>query len=86
ILALEFTAEDDYDRIETGDTLQINGLRAALNSGDDLTVTSTSKDEQYPVRHRLSPRQVEMVLAGGQIPLLARGQNPQSMITPATAH
>ncbi|MGH3813744.1 MAG: aconitate hydratase [Pseudonocardiaceae bacterium] len=86
ILALEFTTEDDYDRIETGDTLLINGLRAALNSGDDLTVTSTSKDEQYPVRHRLSPRQVEMVLAGGQIPLLARGQNPQSMITPATAH
>jgi aconitate hydratase len=76
ILALEFTAEDDYDRIEAGDTLLIEGARAALGSGSDLTVTSTGKGERYPVRHRLSPRQVEMVLAGGQIPLLAHGRNP----------
>ncbi|MGB8963162.1 MAG: aconitate hydratase [Pseudonocardiaceae bacterium] len=72
ILALEFSTEDDYDRIEAGDTLLINGVRAALNSGGDLTVTNTSKDEQYPVRHELSQRQVEMVLAGGHIPLLTR--------------
>ncbi|MFY9806764.1 MAG: aconitate hydratase [Pseudonocardiaceae bacterium] len=72
ILALEFSTEDDYDRIEAGDTLLINGVRAALNSGGDLTVTNTSKDEQYPVRHQLSQRQVEMVLAGGHIPLLTR--------------
>jgi aconitate hydratase len=72
ILALEFTTEEDYDRIEAGDTLLIDGVPAALSSGGHLTVTNTSKDEQYPVRHRLSPRQIEMVLAGGQIPLLAR--------------
>jgi aconitate hydratase len=35
-------------------------------------VTNAGRHEQYLVRHRLSPRQVEMVLAGGQIPLLAR--------------
>jgi aconitate hydratase len=77
ILAFEFTTEDDYDRIETGDTLLIDGVRAALTSGGDLTVTNTSKDERYLVRHRLSPRQVEMVLAGGQIPLLARIIDPR---------
>jgi aconitate hydratase len=82
ILALEFTTEEDYDRIEAGDTLLIDGVPAALTSGRHLSVTNTSKDEQYPVRHRLSPRQVEMVLAGGQIPLLAQGQNPQSISTP----
>ncbi len=76
ILALEFTTEDDYDRIGAGDTLLIDGVRAALSSGGDLTVTNTSKNEQYSVRHQFSPRQVEMVLAGGQIPLLARGQDP----------
>lgn len=73
ILTLEFTTEEDYDRIEAGDTLLIDGLRAALNSDGDLTVTDTGKDEQYPVGHRLSPRQVKMVLAGGQIPLLTGG-------------
>ncbi len=86
ILALEFTTEDDYDRIEAGHTLLINGLREVIGSGDDLTVTNISKDEQYPVHHRLSPRQIEMVLAGGQIPLLAQGHNPQSIGTPAIAH
>lgn len=82
ILALEFTTEGDYDRIEAGDILLIAGVRAALNSGDDLTVTNTSRDQQYAVGHRLSPRQVEMVLAGGHIALLTRGHNPLSMSAP----
>ena len=74
ILALEFTIEDHYDRIGACDILLIEGIPAALTSGHDLTVTNTSKDERYPVRHRLSPRQIDMVLAGGQIPLLTRGK------------
>jgi aconitate hydratase len=80
ILALEFNTEDDYDRIDACHTLLIDGVRAALTSGGDLTVTNTSADEQYLVRHQLSPRQVQMVLAGGQIPLLARiaGTQPGS--------
>ena len=80
ILALEFNTEDDYNRIDAGHTLLIDGVRAALTSGGDLTVTNTSADEQYLVRHQLSPRQVQMVLAGGQIPLLARiaGTRPGS--------
>jgi aconitate hydratase len=72
ILALEFTDERDYDRIDPGDTLLIDGLRDALAGSPQLTVTNTGKHEQYPVRHQLSPRQVTIVLAGGQIPLLAR--------------
>jgi len=76
ILALEFSTEDDYDRIDAGDTLLLDGVRAALTSGGELTVTNTSKDERYPLRHRHSPRQVEMILAGGQIPLLAHDRTP----------
>ncbi|MCW2641286.1 MAG: aconitate hydratase [Dactylosporangium sp.] len=72
ILALEFVDERDYDRIDPGDTLVTDGLRDALTGSQQLIVTNTGKHEQYPVRHQLSPRQVTMVLAGGQIPLLAR--------------
>jgi aconitate hydratase len=72
ILALEFADEHDYDRIDPGDTLVIDGLRDTLTDSRKLTVTNPGKGEQYLVRHQLSPRQVEMVLAGGQIPLLAR--------------
>lgn len=72
VLALEFTDSDDYDRIAAGDTLIIEDVRGSLTAGKDLTITNTAKDQRYAVRHRLSPRQVEAVLAGGLIPLLAR--------------
>ena len=32
-----------------------------------------AKNQDYVVRHRLSPRQVAMILAGGQIPLVRSG-------------
>jgi len=72
VLALEFTNADDYDRIDEDDTLVLDGLRDLLPGGPDAEVHNTTKDEKYPLRHRLSERQVEAVLAGGRIPLLAR--------------
>jgi len=42
-------------------------------------VRNRSKDADFTVRHRLSPRQVAMVLAGGQIPLVRGWQDrPQT--------
>ena len=70
ILALEFVSGDDYDRVEQGDTLAFAGLRGALAEGPELTVHNATKNEDYPVRHRLSRRQLDAVLAGGRIPLL----------------
>jgi aconitate hydratase len=70
VLAVEFADPADYDRTETGDELSVDGLTAALGSAAELTVRNRSKDADFAVRHRLSPRQVAMVLAGGQIPLV----------------
>jgi aconitate hydratase len=70
ILALEFTDPDDYGRVDRGDRLAFSGLRDALVDGAELTVRNTTKDTEYRVRHRLSPRQVDAVLGGGRIPLL----------------
>ena len=78
VLALEFENADDWERIAAGDTLRLEGLRAALGgSADDegaggtLRVRNVTKNEEYAVRHRLSPRQRQAVLAGGIIPALA---------------
>jgi aconitate hydratase len=71
VLPLEFADEGDRERISAGDTLVLDGLHDALPTGE-LTVRNTTKDEDYRVTHRLSARQVEAVLAGGRIPLLAR--------------
>ena len=68
ILGLEFDDPADYDRIEQDDVISLEGIRAALESGaGTFEVRNTTKDEGYTLRHRLSPRQVEMILAGGLI-------------------
>ena len=68
ILGLEFDDAADHDRIERDDVLAFRDLRAALESGGGtVEVANTTKDETYTLRHRLSPRQVEMITAGGLI-------------------
>ena len=76
VLALELRDPDDYERISQGDELSLSGLRTALRDGGDLTVRDETAGHDIPVRHRLSPRQVDMVLAGGQIPLLRDAAGP----------
>ncbi|OBK38349.1 aconitate hydratase [Mycobacterium sp. 1245111.1] len=71
VLALEFDDPDDYDGIDQDDTLRIKGIRDALGDTDTLKVDNVTKDTSFTVRHRLSPRQVKDVLAGGLIPRLA---------------
>jgi aconitate hydratase len=68
ILGLEFGDPADYDRIDGDDVLAFADLRTALESGDGtVQVRNTTKDESYTLRHRLSPRQVEMITTGGLI-------------------
>ena len=74
IVALEFTDPADHDRIANGDTLRLDGLREALQNGDDITAVNTTRQHTYRLRHHLSPRQVRAVLAGGIIPQLATQQ------------
>ena len=68
ILGLEFAEPADYDRIDQDDVIALQGLRAALEGGEaTFEVRNTTKDETYTLRHRLSPRQAEMITAGGLI-------------------
>jgi aconitate hydratase len=70
VLPLEFTEPDDYDEVEVDDVVELSRIRDAVQQGDTLAVHSTTRDTEYAVRHRLSPRQVEILLAGGLIPWL----------------
>ncbi|MBA3621198.1 MAG: aconitate hydratase [Euzebyales bacterium] len=82
IVGLQFTDPADYDRIERDDVLQLTGLRAALESDDRrVELVNTTKDERYTVGHRLSPRQAEIVLAGGLIPVFRRRLQAQGATT-----
>lgn len=66
VLPLVFENPEDYDRISQNDVLSFKGLRDALQDGN--SVTAELNGEPLALRHTLSDRQVEMVLAGGRIP------------------
>jgi aconitate hydratase len=70
VLPLQFTNDADYDQIEPGDELTVDDLRDTVAAGTDITIRNKTRDGTFLTRHRLSPRQVAMILAGGQIPLL----------------
>jgi aconitate hydratase len=84
VLPLEFTDPDDLDQIRPGDVLHLTDLHATLPATRELAVESG--DRTIQVRHRLSPRQVDTLIAGGRTPSLpkprpeARGtQGPQDL-------
>jgi aconitate hydratase len=73
VLPLEFADPADYDRVDQGDTLSLGHWREELPSGsvhaDDLT-----KGFSFELTHHLSSRQVDAVLAGGQLARLKHVQ------------
>jgi aconitate hydratase len=73
ILALEFTGEGDRDAVEQGATLSFSNLHEQLQQGKEVTGQIDGKD--FTFRHRLSDRQVRMVLDGGLIRQLAEGKS-----------
>ncbi|CAN5162014.1 aconitate hydratase [soil metagenome] len=67
ILGLEFADPSDYDRIEQGATLTIEGIHAGLESADKTLTARLDDGSDVSLRHRLSQRQVEMLHLGSLI-------------------
>jgi aconitate hydratase len=67
ILPLTFDDPSDHDRIERDDVLQISGVREALQQGDRIMAEIAGKNGTMVLRHDLSPRQIDLLLAGGVI-------------------
>jgi len=65
ILPLTFADSSDYDHIGTGDALALEGIRAHLESGTVVILKNLTRGESCVLRHELSPRQREILLAGG---------------------
>ncbi len=70
VLPLTFTEPRNYDRIEHGDLLSITEPAEQLRRGDRVEVVNESRGETYPMQHRLSPRQVEIVARGSLISVI----------------
>jgi len=72
ILALRFADPDDYDRLDRGSWLSLDELSQQLRDGSTISARLDGGDA-IELAHDLSPRQVEMVLAGGRIAARSRG-------------
>ena len=64
LLPLRIAAED-YQRLAQGDTLRMNGVRQAVTTGGAVTVEDVTQGFSFPATPQLSPRQAEVLLAGG---------------------
>jgi aconitate hydratase len=71
VLPLTFTDPGDYDALAQGDMVRLSGLHAALRSGNPLLEASVKAgqgaERRVALCHDLSPRQVDLLLAGGVI-------------------
>lgn len=67
ILPLEFRDPADYDDMMPGNVISCHGLRRRLAGDLELVLWNETLRREYVVTHRMSPRQVEVMLAGGVI-------------------
>ena len=74
ILPLTFEDPTDYDRLAVGDVLHFTDLRRQLQSGRVVEFAKATGGGAIKGRHDLSPRQVDVVLAGGLINALRQAR------------
>jgi aconitate hydratase len=65
ILPLLFADEDDYDAVAQGDTWRLDGVRAAVEAGEEDLVARVDGGAEIALRAVLSPRERAVLLAGG---------------------
>jgi len=67
IVPLLFVNESDYDRIAQGDQVEIPGIREGIRKPGTLTARNVTKGFDFEVKHTLTDRQIEIILAGGRL-------------------
>jgi len=68
VLPLSFADPADLEKIALGDELVLAEVRSALLEGAPIRARNTTRNEDYTLSHALSPRQLEILAAGGLIP------------------
>jgi aconitate hydratase len=72
IIPLTFENEADYEKIDAGDVVRIDGARKALEAGKPLKLRDETKDFDVALKYDLTPRQREIIIAGGLLNLYGK--------------
>jgi aconitate hydratase len=70
ILPLTFENASDYDDIDQGDDLEVD--LSTIKTGK-IAVKNLTKNKAYKTEHALSPREIEIVVAGGALGFVKQG-------------
>jgi aconitate hydratase len=62
---LRFTRHEDYRSLQPGDRVEVQGVHKAFAAGKLVRARNLTRGLEYELSHELSPRQVDMLLAGG---------------------
>src|SRR5262245_43146553 len=73
LVPLEFDDPGDYDGIERDDRLRFEALRAAILAGRPVMVTNARSGRRFRTRALLTPRERDILLAGGLLAQTAAG-------------
>ncbi len=68
ILPLEFSRPEDYEAIAQGDTLELPRIKSAITSANEIKLLNKTTGREIPLKINLSPRERELLLAGGLLP------------------
>ncbi|HKC68092.1 MAG TPA: aconitate hydratase, partial [Bacteroidia bacterium] len=67
ILPFEFKTANDYNKVEEGDILHLENINEEALTSNKIIVLNQTKKTEIQVNHKLSKRQIQVVLAGGMI-------------------
>ena len=65
IMPFTFANPDDYDKIDTDDTLALPEIRRRIENGEAVVLENLTKGEKYELAYDYSERQTAMILDGG---------------------
>lgn len=74
ILPLTFMNPDDYDKIDEGDEIVLEGVKESVRSGENAKLVNKSKNETYLLNTGFSEREIGILLAGGKLNYTAQAK------------
>ena len=67
VLPLTFVDPSDYDRVQPGASVRLERVMEGLRKGQEIALRVDGLTKPLQLRHTLSPRQIEILAAGGSI-------------------
>ena len=75
IIPLSFCNEDDYEKIDEMDELLLENLHERLKENGKIQIRNITKNSSFFVRHQLTQRDIDTILAGGTLNFIRNQEN-----------